>query len=65
VNQYLLQRRTSLDLVVNEQWTPSLRGVWGGEIWHESVKSPQNYYGSGDPERHGVADARQPGMARA
>jgi iron complex outermembrane recepter protein len=47
VNQYLLQRRTSLDLVVNEQWTPSLRGVWGGEIWHESVKSPQNYYGSG------------------
>lgn len=47
VNEYLRQRRTSLDLVVNEQWTPSLRGVWGGEIWYESVKSPQNYYGSG------------------
>jgi iron complex outermembrane receptor protein len=47
VDQYLLQRRTSLDLVVNEQWTPDLRGVWGGEVWRESVKSPQNYYGSG------------------
>lgn len=48
VDQYVLQRRTSLDLVVNEQWTPSLRGVWGGEVWYESVESPQNYYGRGD-----------------
>jgi len=47
VDQYLLQRRTSLDLVVNEQWAPNLRGVWGGELWHESVKSPENYYASG------------------
>lgn len=47
VNQYVLQRRTSLDLVVNEQWTPNLRGVWGGELWHESVQSPQSYYFSG------------------
>jgi iron complex outermembrane recepter protein len=47
VDQYALQRRTSLDLVVNEQWTPELRGVWGGEIWRESVKSEQNYFGEG------------------
>jgi iron complex outermembrane receptor protein len=43
VDQYVQQRRTSLDLVVNEQWAPSLRGVWGGEVWYESVKSPLNY----------------------
>ena len=43
VDQYLLQRRTSLDLVVNEQWAPNVRGVWGGEVWYESVKSPLNY----------------------
>lgn len=47
VDQYLQQQRTSLDLVVNEQWTPNLRGVWGAELWHESVKSPQDYYFSG------------------
>ncbi len=47
VDQYLFQRRTSLDLVVNERWSPDLRGVWGGELWHESVKSPENYYASG------------------
>jgi iron complex outermembrane receptor protein len=47
VDQYVWQQRTSLDLVVNEQWTPSLRGVWGGELWHELAKSPQNYYFTG------------------
>ena len=47
VDQYALQRRTSLDLVVNEQWSPDLRGVWGGEIWHESVDNPEDYYGEG------------------
>jgi iron complex outermembrane receptor protein len=47
VDQYTLQRRTSLDLVVNEQWSPDLRGVWGGEIWRESVESEKNYYGEG------------------
>jgi iron complex outermembrane receptor protein len=47
VDQYARQRRTSLDLVVNEQWSSDLRGVWGGEIWHESVDSPKNYYTQG------------------
>jgi iron complex outermembrane receptor protein len=43
VNQYLRQSRSSIDLQVNEQWAHNLRAVWGGEIWQESVKSPQNY----------------------
>jgi iron complex outermembrane receptor protein len=47
VDQYAQQRRTSLDVVVNDQWSPDVRGVWGGEIWHESVESENNYYGEG------------------
>ena len=43
VNQYLLQTRSNIELQVNEQWTPNLRGVWGGEVRQETVKSPQNY----------------------
>lgn len=43
VNQALKQSRSSIDLQVNEQWTPDLRAVWGGEVWQESVASPQNY----------------------
>ncbi len=46
VNQYLLQSRSSIDLQVNEQWAPDLRAVWGGELWQETVKSPQNYNSS-------------------
>lgn len=46
VNQYLLQTRSSIDLQVNEQWTPALRGVWGGEVWRETVNSPQYYNSS-------------------
>jgi iron complex outermembrane receptor protein len=44
VDQYLLQTRSNIELQVNEQWTPDLRGVWGGEVRQESVKSPQSYY---------------------
>lgn len=43
VDQYLLQTRSNIELQVNEQWRPNLRGVWGGEIRQESVTSPQNY----------------------
>lgn len=43
VNQYLRQSRSSVDLQVNEQWAHNLRAVWGGEVWQETVKSPQNY----------------------
>ncbi|MBT9568427.1 MAG: TonB-dependent receptor [Thiobacillus sp.] len=43
VDQRLSQARTTLDLQVNEQWLPDLRAVWGGEVWRESVDSPQNY----------------------
>ena len=43
VDQYLLQTRSSIELQVNDQWAPNLRAVWGGEIWQETVKSPQNY----------------------
>ncbi len=46
VNQYLRQSRSSIDLQVNEQWTPDLRAVWGGEVWQETVKSPQSYNSS-------------------
>jgi iron complex outermembrane receptor protein len=51
VDQRLSQARTTLDLQVNEQWSSGLRAVWGGELWRESVESPQNY----------VAGARQQG----
>jgi len=43
VDQYLLQTRSSLELQVNDQWAPNLRAVWGGEVWQETVNSPQNY----------------------
>jgi iron complex outermembrane receptor protein len=43
VDQYLLQTRSNIELQVNEQWLPNLRGVWGGELRQESVTSPQNY----------------------
>lgn len=43
VDQYLLQTRSNIELQVNEQWKPALRGVWGGEVRQETVKSPQNY----------------------
>lgn len=46
LDQYRLETRSSVDLQVNEQWTPNLRAVWGGEIWQETVKSPQNYNSS-------------------
>lgn len=46
INQYLRQTRSSVNLQVNEQWASSLRAVWGGELWRETVESPQNY-GSG------------------
>jgi iron complex outermembrane receptor protein len=38
-----VQTRSSIDLLVNEQWTSDLRAVWGGELWRETVESPQNY----------------------
>ena len=43
VDQYITQSRTNLELQVNEQWSPALRAVWGGEIRQESVRSPQSY----------------------
>ena len=43
VDQYLLQTRSNVELQVNEQWRPNLRGVWGGEVRQETVTSPQNY----------------------
>lgn len=43
VDQYRLETRSNVELQVNEQWTPALRAVWGGEIRQETVKSPQNY----------------------
>lgn len=43
VDQYLLQTRSNIELQVNEQWTPNLRGVWGGEVREETVKSPESY----------------------
>ena len=43
VDQYLLQTRSNIELQVNEQWTPNLRGVWGGEVRQETVNSPQSY----------------------
>ncbi len=43
VDEYLLQTRSNIELQVNEQWRPDLRGVWGIEARHETVKSPQEY----------------------
>ena len=43
VDQYLTQSRSNIELQVTEQWTPTLRAVWGGEVRQESVQSPQNY----------------------
>lgn len=43
VDQYLMQARSNIELQVNEQWRPNLRGVWGGEVRQETVNSPQNY----------------------
>ncbi|MHB1188503.1 TonB-dependent receptor plug domain-containing protein [Thiobacillus sp.] len=42
-NQYVLQTRSNIELQVNEQWSPGLRGVWGGEVRQETVNSPQSY----------------------
>lgn len=56
VDQYLLQSRSSIDLQVNEQWAPNLRAVWGGELWQETVKSPQGY-NSGKTMRGEIARA--------
>jgi iron complex outermembrane receptor protein len=44
VDQYRLQTRSNVELQVNEQWRPNLRGVWGGEIRQETVISPQSYH---------------------
>jgi len=43
VDQYLRQTRSSIELQVNDQWAPNLRAVWGGEVWQETVNSPQSY----------------------
>jgi len=43
LNQYLMQMRSNIALEVNEQWTPSLRGVWGGELRQETVSGPHYY----------------------
>jgi iron complex outermembrane recepter protein len=42
-DQYMMQTRSNIDLQVNEQWRPGLRGVWGGEVRHETVNSPYQY----------------------
>lgn len=46
LDQYLLQTRSNVELQVNEQWSPNLRGVWGGEVRQETVSGP-HYYGTG------------------
>ncbi len=43
LNQYLMQTRSNIELQVNEQWTPDLRGVWGGELRQETVSGPHYY----------------------
>jgi iron complex outermembrane receptor protein len=43
LNQYLMQTRSNIELQVNEQWTSSLRGVWGGELRQETVSGPHYY----------------------
>lgn len=44
VNRYLNQTRSSVELLVNDQWAPDLRAVWGGEVRQETVNSPQSYH---------------------
>lgn len=56
LNQYLLQTRSNIELQVNEQWTPDLRGVWGGELRQETVSSP-HYYNTGKTWRGELARA--------
>lgn len=43
VDQLLRQTRSSLELQVNESWLANLRGVWGGELRHETVEAPDSY----------------------
>ena len=43
VDQYQLQTRASLELQVDETWSDTLRGVWGAELRHETVNSPQSF----------------------
>jgi iron complex outermembrane receptor protein len=47
LDQYLLQTRSSVELQVNEQSSPTLRGVWGGEVRQETVAG-QHYYNAGN-----------------
>ncbi len=54
LDQYLLQTRSNIELQVNEQWTPTLRGVWGGELRQETVSSP-HYYNTGKTWRGELA----------
>jgi iron complex outermembrane receptor protein len=56
LDQYLLQTRSNVELQVNEQWTPDLRGVWGGEVRQETVSSP-HYYNTGKTWRGELARA--------
>jgi iron complex outermembrane receptor protein len=46
LDQYLLQTRSNVELQVNEHWSPTLRGVWGGEVRQETV-SGTHYYDIG------------------
>lgn len=54
LNQYLMQTRSNIELQVNEQWTPSLRGVWGGELRQETVSGP-HYYNTAKTRRGELA----------
>ncbi|MFP5410399.1 MAG: TonB-dependent receptor plug domain-containing protein [Gammaproteobacteria bacterium] len=54
LNQYMLQTRANVELQVNEQWHPDLRGVWGGELRQETVTSP-HYYNTGKTWRGELA----------
>jgi len=54
VNQYLLQTRSNIELQVNEQWRPDLRGVWGGELRQDTVTGP-HYYNTGKTWRGELA----------
>jgi iron complex outermembrane receptor protein len=54
LDQYLLQTRSNIELQVNEQWTPDLRGVWGGELRQETVSGP-HYYSTGKTRRGELA----------
>lgn len=47
VDQLIDQTRSNLELQVNEVWSDTLKGVWGMEVRHETVKSPQSYPGRG------------------